>query len=55
MAAQSAEPGDGGLLDVSGLDLQELKDVDESSLAQALLRLASGQGSEPISGFQSSI
>lgn len=55
MDDQSAEPGDGGLIDVSGLSLRDLKDVDDSSLAQALLRLTDQQDAETISGFQSRI
>jgi FXSXX-COOH protein len=48
---------DGGLIDVSGLSMNELlEEVDESSLAQALHRIvASGDEGVEQYGFQSNI
>ncbi|MBB5785393.1 hypothetical protein ACFPOI_57240 [Nonomuraea angiospora] len=45
----------GGLIDVSGRTLEELKDIDDSRLKDAIDRLLDETGVTPVAKFQSSI
>nr|WP_191909899.1 FxSxx-COOH cyclophane-containing RiPP peptide [Microbispora cellulosiformans] len=45
----------GGLIDVTGLSLVELGQVDNPALSEALRRLLEEDGSVPYAGFQSTI
>ena len=44
----------GGLIDVTGLSLRDLEEIDDSSLATALRRLDQADSS-PFAGFQSAL
>jgi FXSXX-COOH protein len=52
-SADVADP-DGGLIDLTGLDLGDLDAADQSCLAEALRRLcdAQSQSAEVVAGFQ---
>ncbi|MDF5752622.1 FxSxx-COOH cyclophane-containing RiPP peptide [Spongiactinospora sp. TRM90649] len=55
MSERAVREYGGGLIDVTGLSLGDLEEIDGSSLATALRRVVSEADSGPVAGFQSSL